>query len=77
MVVINNIDRNYRKEAKCIEDIEEGGFFEFKNDLYIKTANSSGCVSISQGKECVLRNEEVVFKVIDCEIEYSLIKDKK
>ena len=77
MVVIENIDRKYKKEAKCIEDIEGGGLFEFKNELYVKGESCTSCINISRGNLRTLQWGTVVFKVVDCEIEYSLIKNKK
>ena len=74
MTVIENITRHYKKEIKTIEDVKEGQLFEFKNELYIKGVLASTCININQGKECALRNE-TVYMVIDCKIEYSLIKD--
>ena len=77
MVVIENIDRNYKLDLRHIESMEEGAFFEFKNELYIKAVHSSACMNISRGEECVLPGRTIVHKVTNCEIEYSLIKDKK
>ena len=80
MVVINNIDRNYKKEAKCIEDMAEGTLFKFKNELYVKgtsCTSCTSCINISRGNLHTLPWGTVVFKVVDCKIEYSLIKDKK
>ena len=80
MVVIDNIDRNYKREIRCIEYIEEGGLFEFKNELYVKgtsCTSCTSCINISRGNLRTLQWATVVFKVTNCKIEYSLIKDKK
>lgn len=77
MLAINNIDRNYKKEMKLIGDLKEGELFEFEDELYIKCAGLTNCMNISRSKFCMLCHSAEVYKVADCKIEYSLIKDKK